>query len=369
MSIENRLAAKKRSAKARKRAKMKSAIELGLIILIPVVILLIVLLIYNNIKSKEKNYSKYLTSEGVIEGYNALDSVTLPDFKDLGIKYDDYAPTNAQVDAQIVSALREKLEQPSKENMSAEEKTEDDKRVLNLLTDAVVEEHFASVMTGDYPHTKEGYRRFVADKMQKDSYSSGLESAVDAALLEKSTVDKNPPKKFIKNQEQIIRNEMIDDYEFYKSYNITEAENAYIYYGGKDEFNKSVTSKAEDNVKMYAVYQAAFEKLGLVYDATAADTFIRSNLAYGDDETYDKYMKEYGAGYLTFLWRRHEVVEHIAEIYEIKDDTETTEDPEVTPSVTPEATPSVTPEATPEVTPSVTPEATPEPTPTETAAE
>ena len=111
MSIENRLAAKKRSAKARRNAKIKSAVELGVIILIPVIILIVVLVIYNN---SIPQYSRYLDKEGNIKGYNVSKNVDLADLDAMGITYDKYLPTDAEIEDRIVSDLKSAVEAEEK---------------------------------------------------------------------------------------------------------------------------------------------------------------------------------------------------------------------------------------------------------------
>ena len=107
MSIENRLAAKKRSAQARRNAKLKAALERGVIILIPVAILIVVLLIwYNSIPV----YSRGLDDKGNIKRYNLASNVQLADLDGLTVTYEQYKPTDTEIEDEIVSALKSKVQ-------------------------------------------------------------------------------------------------------------------------------------------------------------------------------------------------------------------------------------------------------------------
>ena len=102
MSIENRLAAKKRSQKARRRAAVNKAVKILLTILIPLVVVGAIVGIYLNYQSKKIEYSKYVTADGSIDGVTAKDYLSvLADYKNMDITLSDYEPTEEEVEEEI----------------------------------------------------------------------------------------------------------------------------------------------------------------------------------------------------------------------------------------------------------------------------
>ena len=278
MSIENRLAAKKRSAQARRNAKLKAALELGVIILIPVDILIVVLLIwYNSIPV----YSRGLDDKGNIKRYNLADNVQLADLDGLTVTYEQYKPTDTEIEDEIVSALKSKVQAEkaaegtdetnapeasattSSDNATVTDDTEkgkaddedntdditttgaepdgDDKKdgddktdgdtktdgdektdaqkereeYLAMLTDENVEKYFAEVLGEKYAHTVEGYRTYISEKLQLSKFNSKASTDILEYLENNSTVKKLPSRRFMKNWTTIQKKEMEETYEYY----------------------------------------------------------------------------------------------------------------------------------------------------------
>ncbi|MBP5489497.1 MAG: hypothetical protein J6Y10_02730, partial [Lachnospiraceae bacterium] len=125
MSIESRLAAKKRSQKARRNAKFKSALELGVIILIPVLILVVVLLVWYNSLPR---YSRMLDKEGNIKRYNIKEYVTVADLDAIPITYDKYKPTDLEVEKEMVANLKSQIEAKEKTDAQKTDGTDTEKK-------------------------------------------------------------------------------------------------------------------------------------------------------------------------------------------------------------------------------------------------
>ncbi len=134
MSIENRLAAKKRSQKARKKAAVAKAVKITLAILIPVLVIAVCLGIYFSYQSKKIEYSKYLTADGKIKNVTAKDCLSaLADYNNLGIKLSDYEPTEQEIRKAVKSqyeTIKKAEEEAAKkdEDKKDEDKKDDDKK-------------------------------------------------------------------------------------------------------------------------------------------------------------------------------------------------------------------------------------------------
>lgn len=110
MSIENRLAAKKRAqnaARARKRNKIFKVIG---ICLIPVIIAIIGYLVFLGVIKNKADTSSYINADGTIDAKPAKSYVTLCDYKNISVNREDYLPTESEVQEAIDSVLDEYVE-------------------------------------------------------------------------------------------------------------------------------------------------------------------------------------------------------------------------------------------------------------------
>ncbi len=87
---------------ARKEQQRKKALANLIAILIPVTIILVICLVYFLYQSKQLNYGKYLTGEGLISDIDPADYVQF-DYKSLSYSRAELLPDDALVDADIAS--------------------------------------------------------------------------------------------------------------------------------------------------------------------------------------------------------------------------------------------------------------------------
>lgn len=87
---------------ARKEQQRKKALANLIAVLIPVTIILVICLVYFMYQSRQLNYGKYLTEEGLISDINPADYV-LFDYKSLSYNRADLLPDDATVEADIAS--------------------------------------------------------------------------------------------------------------------------------------------------------------------------------------------------------------------------------------------------------------------------
>lgn len=88
---------------ARKEQQRKKALANLIAVLIPVAIILVIGLVYLMYQSKQLNYGKYLTEEGLISDVDPADYVQF-DYKSLSYNKADLLPDDATVEADIASA-------------------------------------------------------------------------------------------------------------------------------------------------------------------------------------------------------------------------------------------------------------------------
>lgn len=87
---------------ARKEQQRKRALANLIAILIPVTIILVICLIYFIYQSRQLNYGKYLTEEGLISDINPADYIQF-DYRSLSYNRADLLPDDALVEAEIAS--------------------------------------------------------------------------------------------------------------------------------------------------------------------------------------------------------------------------------------------------------------------------
>lgn len=87
---------------ARKEQQRKKTISNLIAILIPVTIIVLICLVYFMYQSRQLNYGKYLTEEGLISGVDPADYIQF-DYKSLSYNRADLLPDDATVEADIAS--------------------------------------------------------------------------------------------------------------------------------------------------------------------------------------------------------------------------------------------------------------------------
>lgn len=87
---------------ARKEQQRKKALANLIAILIPVTIILVICLVYFMYQSRQLNYGKYLTEEGLISDVDPADYI-LFDYKNLSYNRAELLPDDATIDAEIAS--------------------------------------------------------------------------------------------------------------------------------------------------------------------------------------------------------------------------------------------------------------------------
>ena len=373
MSIESRLLAKKRSAQARRKAKVKSALELAVIILIPVAILVIVLMIYRN---SLPQYSRYLDKEGNFKGYSISDNVKLADLDALDLKYDKYKPTDSDVDDAIVSALKTAVEQEKAKQEAAEKagETTDDKtsegstssnstetddadktdaaapsdgstkttgettdtdgdtktdaqkekeEYLAMLTDENVEKYFATTLGTTYAHTANGYRQYTIDTLWKNNFDKKVETDIVEYLTKNSEVKEIPPKKVVKVWTRIVAEEMEEEYEYYKSLytslGLNFTASLYEYYDNREDADKGSKSSKEyfnEVVESYARSRLTeYVILQAAFDKlgfTYSESEVDAFIRehfVTDSKTIDQVRDEYGSEFLALSWKVEKVLD------------------------------------------------------------
>lgn len=88
---------------ARKEQQRKKALANLIAVLIPITIILLICLVYFLYQSRQLNYGKYLTEEGLISDIDPADYVQF-DYKSLSYNRADLLPDDATVEADIASA-------------------------------------------------------------------------------------------------------------------------------------------------------------------------------------------------------------------------------------------------------------------------
>ena len=110
MSIENRLAAKKRSQQAKAKRTRNKILKIVGICLIPIIVCIIGYLIFMGVVEKNASPSAYLNADGTIDAKPAKNYVTLADYKNISVNREDYLPTETEVQTAIDTALESHVE-------------------------------------------------------------------------------------------------------------------------------------------------------------------------------------------------------------------------------------------------------------------
>ena len=142
MSIENRLAAKERAKKARRNAVLK---KVGPVLVIAVAALLIFGIYFLHKDLTESNYSKGLTKDGKIKGYNAKSCLSdFPDLNSIDIKAEEVSAE--AVGEEIEKQMKALIEAKKSADADADGKDADDKASgIGAATVACPEREFEGV--------------------------------------------------------------------------------------------------------------------------------------------------------------------------------------------------------------------------------
>ena len=105
MSIERRMAAKKRAKQAKaKRTRKKIFAVVGVLLLLAAIAGITYAVIINRIE-KNAASDKYINADGTIDAKAATHYVTVGDYKNISVNRDDYLPTESEVQTQVDNLL------------------------------------------------------------------------------------------------------------------------------------------------------------------------------------------------------------------------------------------------------------------------
>ncbi len=199
MSIENRLAAKKRAKQAQSKRKRRKFFKIAAICMIPVVICVIGWFIFLSVLEKKADNSSFLNANGTIKARTAGSYVELCDYKNISVKREDYLPTESELQAAIddvlnsnvetVTASGTALEEDSKVNLTFKVKV-DGKELTDLAYDDRTYTLGSNTMT-------EAFDKAVAKLKVGDDFSvsvnfpadySNTELAAKSAVIEGKVV-------------------------------------------------------------------------------------------------------------------------------------------------------------------------------------
>ncbi len=356
MSIEKRLAAKKRSEQARKKEKMGKIMKIVAIVVAICILAGAVYGVYYAIQSSKTEYSKYVTEDGNIMGVNPKDYITLVDYSKMDISLKDYEPTEKELnehmeklmdEAEKAAKEEEKKDDEKKDDASTstssdavttaedeskdeadkdetkdeadkeeskddkdEDKKEEDKKEskLDSLDDAWVEKYYKKTLEEKkYEVTKKGFEEYAYDDLFDSNVETNLVKDITKYLNDKSTLKGDYPKKYTKNLTQILKNtekEMFDMYSgFYTAYGYN---NVYALYGSKKAFNEAMDTQAKAYVKDSLVCLAIYEELGLTYTLEDAKKYFKEEL----EEDFDEQAKRCGEPYLILNYKCDLVIDY-----------------------------------------------------------
>lgn len=309
MSIERRLAAKERALKARRKAFWKKA---GPILIIAAAVLLVWGVYALNKSLTEINYSKGISKDGKIKGYNAKDCLNgLPNLDSIDIKAEEVTDemVGERVEKQMKTLIAAKNGTTTSEDKEEEKKDEEPVDYDALLTDAWVEEYASSYLGDYYEHTAEGFKKAIRDNVTGEKRSAA-ETEIDTYLKENTTV-KTYPWTFTRNLRKLIPDaEEKQNKSLYEAYGFTFDFDEYVKstYGSYTSYRKQVKERAKEQTHVVLIWLAVGDELGIT--ATEADVKAWKVLDLGDtakDEDKEEYWKlaveEYGLPYLMMDYR------------------------------------------------------------------
>lgn len=313
MSIEKRLAAKKKIQKSKKRRVVK----LVLAIVIPVVIIAAVAIGIWQAQLNKVNYERYITDEGTIKNVDPKDYITLANYKDMGITLADYQPSDdditAEVESQVTAIEKEKAEaaETATETADAATATEDAATTTEeftcdvdaVLTDAWVEENEADNLGDTYEHTVDGYKAYVKQSLY-DTNVESLSNDISTYISDNTTV-KSYPKAYLRQVRVNRTAEMKENFEtnatLYSYYGYDDIYDMYADEDGENgekNFKEKMQSYAESEVKMTLAYLEIFDELGLTAKVEDMEAYYTDQ---GND--YDGLIESYGEKYMFMQYK------------------------------------------------------------------
>lgn len=377
MSKESRMNAKKTKQKYRAKANVSKFLKIIIPVAIAAVIVLIIIRevnIYGD-NHPSADYSKGLTKEGLIEGFDSS-MINLCDYKNIQVASADVNATDDYVNEQIDSVLSQYSTLVTDEGTEAYvnstvsidyqiyiegeaygDPSEDAK--INLVDDSLVpglssqiagmkvgdtktaEMYVAEDYAGNAPYAgkvvsvdvtlkgvyniPEFTDEFVSENLgtyatsadgykeylKETFYKNGLASAVQGYISENSSVNSYPDK-FLK---ATTKNEIFQYYYYYLSYkSYSNANNMYDYYGmTKAELNEQAEEAAKTSVAFAMYMQAIYEAEGLSYTEDELKEYITSTYTDGD---YDAALEAYnGINYWAEQYIMQLTYNHIVENY------------------------------------------------------
>ncbi len=110
MSIENRLAAKKRAEQAKAKRNRNKVLKIVGICLIPVLVCVLGYFIMLGVLKNNAKTDSFLNEDGTIKGKNAKDYVTVCDYKNIEVDRKDFLPKESDVQKAMDAILKEYIE-------------------------------------------------------------------------------------------------------------------------------------------------------------------------------------------------------------------------------------------------------------------
>lgn len=259
MSIESRLAAKKRAQEARKKATLKKLAPVIVIAVIAVIVGAVfgikAIIKYNK---NHVDFTKYLNEDGTIRGYAAKDCVkNLPDLSTIPVDHAS-APTEEEIRSMKVE-VTEYLLSLAGETV-AEDATDDE--TLAKLTDELVANNGVGLMSSEYEYTVAGLEAYLT-KYLTDNAASQVQSDVYSYVINRATVEKLPKKYIRFLGKKGLRFLTRQDY-LSQGYTDADIDQSILdTYGTETAFRDYLEGEAESDVKSTMIMLAVYDELGL----------------------------------------------------------------------------------------------------------
>lgn len=110
MSIENRLAAKKRAQQAKVKRRRNKILKIVGICLIPIIICVVAYFVMLGVIKKNADSSAFVNADGTIKGRAAKSYVTLCDYKNITVNREDYLPTETELQTAMDNVMSSYVE-------------------------------------------------------------------------------------------------------------------------------------------------------------------------------------------------------------------------------------------------------------------
>ena len=341
-SKSKREARKKEVAKER-RHKRTAQIIGG--VLIAAVIIVIAAAIGQNIylaamrTTSDSNFSAGLTADGLIDGVNVKEQLTLVDYANIAIPAEEVAATDEEVEADITSTLESHREASTDGTLEIKDGDEVNIDFVgtidgvefeggnsngagynltigsNSFIDDFEQQFVAENFSEEGLSTVEAYRSSVRNRF----YEQHLEEYLSNYILDNSTI-KSYPSAYLKQLRAVTKyndEEMMASYnQMFASYGMSAYENLWDMMGEEvtDElsYEKNLRERAKETAKTAMVYQAIFEDAGLAIDIDA----MIARLTEENGEEYVTNIRErYGDGYMAQSEIQDVVMDYLMELY------------------------------------------------------